>query len=180
VGEDRGDDGGSVSSDLVATRRERRKTNREDQRERIRATLPGSVHLWTRSRRRSPDRSRNRVRGVQRLAGFFSSEGSRAHLVFFLKKIRKIEKKIRKIKIKKEKCAKRHFNLCIITPFIYSLLQTFFFFAKLTCYRLADKNSSLNGKRVMNHVHSVVSSSSTAMKSMALNGHLAELIYYPT
>ena len=71
VGEDRGDDGGSVLSDLVAIRRERRKTNKDDERERIRATLPGSVHLWTRSRWRSPNRSGNRVRGVQRLAGFF-------------------------------------------------------------------------------------------------------------
>ena len=77
MGEDRGDDGGSVLSDLVAIRRERRKTNKDDERERIRATLPGSVHLWTRSRWRSPNRSGNRVRGVQRLAGFFSSEGSR-------------------------------------------------------------------------------------------------------
>ena len=74
--EDKGDDGGSESSDLVAKRGERRKTNKEDERKRIRATLPGLVHVWTRSRRRGPDRCGNQVRWVS--AGFFfSSEGSR-------------------------------------------------------------------------------------------------------
>jgi hypothetical protein len=47
VVEDKGDDGGSVSSDLVAKIEERRNINKEDERKRIRATLPGSVHLWT-------------------------------------------------------------------------------------------------------------------------------------
>jgi hypothetical protein len=74
VVEDNGDDGGSESSDLVAKRGERRKTKTEDERKRIRVTLPRSVHLWTRSRRRDPDRCE---------MGFFfrwvfSSEGSRA------------------------------------------------------------------------------------------------------
>ena len=73
--EDRGDDGGSESSDLVAKRRERRKTNKEDERKRIRTTLPGLVHLWTRSRRRGPDQCRNRIRWV---VGW----------VFFLQKVR--------------------------------------------------------------------------------------------
>ena len=73
--EDNGDDGGSESSDLVAKRGERRKTNTEDERKRIRVTLPGSVHLWTQSRRRGLDRCKNQVRWVS--AGFFTSEGSR-------------------------------------------------------------------------------------------------------
>jgi hypothetical protein len=71
VVEDRGDDGGSESSDLVAKRRKRRKTNKEDEGKRIRATLPGSVHLWTRSRRHGPDRCRNRVRWVVGWVFFF-------------------------------------------------------------------------------------------------------------
>jgi hypothetical protein len=69
VVEDKGDDGGSVSSDLVAKIEERRNINKEDERKRIRATLPGSVHLWTRSRRRGPDRCGYQVRWVS--AGFF-------------------------------------------------------------------------------------------------------------
>ena len=71
VVEDNGDDGGSESSDLVAKRRERRKTNKEDERKRIRATLPRSVHLWTRSRRRGPDRCGNQVRWVVGWVFFF-------------------------------------------------------------------------------------------------------------
>ena len=67
--EDKGDDGGSESSDLVAKRGERRKTNTEDERKRIRVTLPGSVHLWTQSRGRGLDRCGNQVRWVS--AGFF-------------------------------------------------------------------------------------------------------------